>query len=77
MASDEEVWLYAKNNEFVLVTQDSDFYDRSVLLGFPPKVIWIQTGNTTTDNIKQLLMKSSLAIEYFEKDKETGCLKLY
>ncbi|HEY9583101.1 MAG TPA: DUF5615 family PIN-like protein [Candidatus Paceibacterota bacterium] len=76
-ASDEEVWTYAKKNNFTLVTQDSDFYDRSLLLGFPPKVIWIQSGNTSTLNINKLLLDSVEAIKEFESNKEIGCLELY
>jgi len=38
-ADDLTVWQYAKDNGFTIVSKDSDFQERSVLLGAPPKVI--------------------------------------
>jgi predicted nuclease of predicted toxin-antitoxin system len=35
--SDSEVWLYAKENSFTIVSKDSDFWQRSLLLGRPQK----------------------------------------
>jgi len=51
-ASDNETRDYARREGFVIVTKDSDFSDLCVLLGFPPKVIWIRRGNCTTDAIE-------------------------
>ena len=42
---DSEVWEYAKQHGFVLVSKDSDFYEKSMLCGHPPKVVWIKKGN--------------------------------
>ena len=67
-ATDDEVWKYARNNSFLIVSQDSDFYERSLIFGFPPKVIWLRTGNTSTGNIKTLLIKYSKEIRNFEND---------
>jgi predicted nuclease of predicted toxin-antitoxin system len=75
-ASDKAVWEYARNHNFVLVTQDSDFYNRSLLFGFPPKVIWIQTGNIKTESILNLIEVSKEAISNFENDKDVGCLEI-
>lgn len=57
-ASDEEVWSYAYDNGFTIVTHDSDFNERSIIYGYPPKVIWLRTGNTSTKNIKRLIEKT-------------------
>jgi predicted nuclease of predicted toxin-antitoxin system len=76
-ASDEEVWNYARDNGFTIVTQDSDFNERSLVYGYPPKVIWLRTGNVSTQNIKQLLKKHHKDILLFEKDKTLGCLQIY
>ncbi|SRR3989344_7300317 len=76
-ATDEKVWNYARDNGFTLVTQDSDFNERSLIYGYPPKVIWLRTGNTSTQNIKRLLTKNSQDIHSFEKDKTLGCLQIY
>ena len=33
------IWQYARDNEFIIVTKDSDFSELSLVGGFPPKVI--------------------------------------
>jgi len=43
--SDTDIWEYAKLNKLVIITKDSDFYDRYLSAGEYPKVIWIRTGN--------------------------------
>jgi predicted nuclease of predicted toxin-antitoxin system len=75
--SDEKVWNYARDNGFTIVTQDSDFNERSLVYGYPPKVIWLRTGNVSTQNIKHLLRKHHKDILSFEKNKTLGCLQIY
>ena len=41
---DEDVWEYARNNGFTIVSKDSDFYQRSLLYGHPPKLVWLRIG---------------------------------
>jgi predicted nuclease of predicted toxin-antitoxin system len=43
-ARDRAIWTYAAEHGFLLVTKDEDFQRLSVLLGGPPKVIWIGLG---------------------------------
>lgn len=76
-ATDEEIWNYAKKNGFVIVTQDSDFYERSLLFGFPPKVIWLRVGNTNTEYIKKILVNYKQTIMAFMTHKTLGCLEIY
>ena len=75
-ADDSAIWEYAKANAFVIVSKDSDFSDRSVLYGHPPKVIRLHLGNCTTDNVETLLRTHSDLISDFEKDQQRGCLHL-
>jgi predicted nuclease of predicted toxin-antitoxin system len=56
-ASDEEIWEYAINNSYIIVTKDSDFSEKAIAKDFPPKVIWIKRGNCTTKNIEDLFNK--------------------
>ncbi len=44
-ATDTELWNYAREHQLVLLTKDTDFFDRLLLLGPPPKVVWIRLGN--------------------------------
>ena len=43
--SDLEVWMYAIQEAFVIVSKDADFHQLSFLKGAPPKVIWVRRGN--------------------------------
>ncbi len=76
-ASDQEVWNYASDKGFTIVTQDSDFNERSLIYGYPPKIIWLRTGNISTQNIEELLKQHNQDILLFEKDKTLGCLQIY
>ena len=53
--SDEEVWEHAASKGYAIVSKDSDFQQRSLLLGFPPKVIWLRLGNCTRDDLIHLM----------------------
>ena len=54
-ASDNELWEYARDNVFVIVTKDSDFHELSILYGPPPKVIWLKIGNSTASAVAERL----------------------
>ncbi len=69
-SDDGEIWLYAKQNGFTIVTKDDDFEQRSILLGHPPKVIWIRLGNCKTADVAALLKRSAKAILAFDADEE-------
>ena len=75
-ASDIEVWVYAQAHNYTIVTKDADFSDVSVLLGFPPKVIWIRLGNCTTGDLENALRRSNAAIVDFVNDPSVGVLEL-
>jgi predicted nuclease of predicted toxin-antitoxin system len=77
-ATDLEIFKFAKNNDYSIVTFDSDFIDLSILKGFPPKIIWIRTGNTTTKNLTKFLNDRFEIIQSFiEENDAHGCLELY
>lgn len=44
-ATDLSIWQYAGDHDFIIVTQDSDFHELSLLHGIPPKIIWLKCGN--------------------------------
>ncbi|WP_031436461.1 DUF5615 family PIN-like protein [Methylobacter tundripaludum] len=47
---------YAINNDYVIVTQDADFYEMGLIHGQPPKIVWLKMGNhSKTTTIKTLL----------------------
>lgn len=44
-AEDKVIWQYARDNGYVIVTQDSDFHELAMLYGAPPKIVWLKSGN--------------------------------
>ena len=74
-STDFEIFEYAKRNDFAIVTFDSDFCDLNILKGFPPKIIWLRTGNTTTANIERLLRNKQELIKLFLSE-DYGCLEI-
>jgi predicted nuclease of predicted toxin-antitoxin system len=69
-------WDYAKQYGFVIVSKDSDFHQRSFVLGYPPKVVWVRLGNCSTADIERLLRHHADAIKAFDEDSETAFLSL-
>ena len=76
---DPDIWEYAKKNNFAIVTFDSDFYEISILNGHPPKIIWIRSGNLTTNEIVQVMIKNHNSIITFLNNVEfndVACFEL-
>jgi len=75
-ATDAEIWEYAKADGYAIVSKDSDFRERSVLWGRPPKVIWLRVPNCKSAEIARILLGARTRVkESIEGEKET-CLLL-
>ena len=74
--SDKEIWHYARKNDFVIVTFDSDFYDFSLIWGSPPKIVWIRNFNQTTEAIADLIIANKDSIKEFANDTSIDCLEV-
>ena len=46
--NDKVIREFALQNNFNIVTFDIDFYEMSLVYGYPPKVIWLRCGNKST-----------------------------
>jgi len=75
-ASDDDIWQYAKLNGLAIVSKDSDFSERSVLRGSPPKVIWLRIRNCTTARAEFVLRNSFPQIQAFLDSNQESCLIL-
>jgi predicted nuclease of predicted toxin-antitoxin system len=75
-AGDPLVWGYAKNNDLMIVSKDSDFHQRSFLYGFPPKVIWVRLGNCSTADVERVLRMNFDIIKSFYADNAASFLSL-
>lgn len=52
--SDNEIWEYAKTNNLVIVTKDTDFSNKIMFKSPPPKVIHIRFGNIRIQKLHEL-----------------------
>lgn len=75
-SSDQHIWVYAKEHGYIIVTKDDDYERQSILLGHPPKVIWIRLGNCKTATVIALLQNSQKIILAFAEDEEKSILTL-
>ena len=55
-ASDMDLWRYAKQENFVVVTRDADFQEIALVHGHPPSVIWLKTENPSKAVTLKLLL---------------------
>ena len=75
-SSDSAVWQFARDNALAIISKDSDFHQRSMLFGHPPKVIWLRLGNCTTQDIERIVRRESEAIARFGGDANSSFLIL-
>ncbi len=75
-APDTAVGEYARGNGYAIVSKDSDFHQRSLLLGFPPKIVWVKLGNYSTNDVERLLRAHLEHINEFEADNIATFLSL-
>ncbi len=73
---DINVWEHAESENLVIVTKDSDFVEMSLRLGHPPKVIWLNIGNSSTADAASLLRGSQDEIRAFCDDETRSLLTL-
>jgi len=70
-AGDGVVWEYARLHGLTIVSKDADFYERSMRVGAPPKVIWLRLGNCRTSAVEMLLRNSLQALMRFAEGGES------
>ncbi|MBW4485448.1 MAG: DUF5615 family PIN-like protein [Tildeniella torsiva UHER 1998/13D] len=73
---DSIVWDFAKDNNLMIVSKDADMHDLSLVLGNPPKVIWLRLGNCSTRQVEDVLRRDFDAIKLFYEDESLSLLAL-
>jgi predicted nuclease of predicted toxin-antitoxin system len=74
--SDEEIWTFSAAKGYVIVSKDSDFRQMSFVRGSPPKVVWLDIGNSGTREIAIFLKEKSSVLHAFNHDKDSSFLEL-
>jgi len=75
-SKDREIWDFARDGGYVIVSKDTDFQQMSFVWGHPPKVIWIRRGNCSVQESAAILRMNSSRIHEFESDAEASFLVL-
>lgn len=76
-AKDNEIWQFAKENNFIIISNDNDFLDLLNWKGFPPKVVLLKTGNQSNTYLLQVIIKHIPDIIELSESDEIGLLEIY
>jgi predicted nuclease of predicted toxin-antitoxin system len=69
LLQDAEISAIAKSENRIIVTKDSDFLERYILLGAPPRVLLLQFGNIKNVDLINLFEKNySIILDLFEQE---------
>ena len=78
--NDHTIFKQARSLGFdAIITNDDDFQNILIERGAPPKIIWLRTGNTITENIIEILkLKKDIIIDFIENPShsEISCLEI-
>jgi predicted nuclease of predicted toxin-antitoxin system len=75
-ATDTEIWQYAKTNDFVIVSRDSDFQERSLVSGHPPQVVWLKIPNRSKTVVLNILLDHHIEIEQALIGQNHACVEI-
>lgn len=73
---DVNIWQFAKENQYVIITKDADFNDLSSLYDFPPFVVWLRTGNCKLTDMENILRTNSIKIRELISQQQYGVIEL-
>jgi predicted nuclease of predicted toxin-antitoxin system len=73
---DREIWTFAQQEGFVIVSTDSDFYELATMLGPPPKVVWLRRWFHPTRDAEFVLRRDAIRLTEFAGDPDLGILVL-
>jgi predicted nuclease of predicted toxin-antitoxin system len=74
---DLTVWRFAVTHGYTIVTLDSDYSDLSILRGSPPKVVWLRCGNSTVNQVENLLREHLESIKSLAEPNSADCLEIW
>ncbi|MBZ0136711.1 MAG: DUF5615 family PIN-like protein [Planctomycetes bacterium] len=73
---DIEIWRFAGEQEYCIVSANSDFNQLAFVNGPPPQVVWLRLGTATTEEICDCLRQHKSAIETFLAQDEEAVLEI-
>jgi len=75
-SKDQEIWSFARENDYTIVTKDSDFNEITILKGFPPKVIWLRMGNCQVSDIERVIRDKYVILSEFYHKENLGIIEI-
>lgn len=75
--SDKAIWQFAKDSQYHILTFDEDFFELQTLYAYPPKIIWLRLGNTSTKEIAFRLLQLETNIISFLTNDDQGVLEVF
>lgn len=75
-SSDLEIRSYARKHGLIVLTKDSDFVDMALLLGVPPKVVWLRLGNVSTAAIEKALRDAAPVLGRFGMNPDSTVIEV-
>lgn len=75
-ATDTEIWAWAGEHGYMIVSKDSDFRQLAFMHGPPPKAVWLRTGNASTLDILNILRDHVDDITHFATTEDEALLVL-
>ena len=75
-AGDQQIWDWARDNEFAIVCTDADFVVLAQRHGWPPQVVHLEQCDFPLRVIEDLLRRSAVRISEFGKNRGAGLLSL-
>jgi predicted nuclease of predicted toxin-antitoxin system len=76
-AEDVDIWNWAKANDYMIVTNDEDFFNLLVQKGFPPKIVMLRMGNQSTKSVASVLHSRFAEIQILNESDQYGVLELF
>ena len=73
-STDRQIWDFARQNGFAIVSKDADFHHMSFTVGAPPKMIWLRLGNCSTTQIVRCIRANFSAVADFIEDHDSAMM---
>lgn len=70
-SADSDIFNYAREHGFTILSKDSDFRQLSFVYGAPPKVVWLRVGNCTVGELAAVLSANEQRLLEFETGLES------
>jgi predicted nuclease of predicted toxin-antitoxin system len=75
-SEDIEIWRFARDKGWTVMTKDGDFADLALLYGAPPKVIRLRVGNESWRRVANVVIDHRETVSEFLDDSQSSLLIL-